>query len=138
MITMKAIITADSEILDKRLLTILTGIPGLEIITSVRDVQEAFVFVKEYNPDLLIISPNQLTSAAFDVLREIKIYNDKLIIIALTENVSLEYTKVWELAGANFVFDQALQLNRMVEVLCSLLYSKQFNALLSSDSPEKK
>lgn len=130
---MKAIITADSETLDKRILTFLTGISGLEIVASVKNVQEAFIFIKEYEPDILIISPRYLTSSAFDTLRDIRIYNEKLIVIVLTENTLVEYSKMWEAAGVNFIFDQTMQFNQMIELLCSLLYTKQYNAILAEN-----
>jgi len=134
MIKMKAIIITDSEILDKRLFTILTGISGLEIIASIKDVQEAFILIKEFNPDILVISPHYITSASFDTLKEIRLLNEKLLIIVLTQDNSLEYSKLWENAGANFIFDQAMQFNRMVDVLCSLLYRKQFNAIMAENA----
>jgi len=134
MIKMKAIITTDSEILDKRLLTILTGISGLEIIASIKDIQEAFMFIKEFNPDILIVSPHHFTSASFDTLKEIRLINEKLLIIVLTQDNSIEYAKLWKSAGANYIFDQAMQFNRMVDVLCSLLYRKQFNALIAENT----
>ena len=134
---MKAIITTDSEILDKRLLTILTGISGLEISASVKNVQEAFIFIKNIKPDVLIISPHHLTLTDFDSLKEIRVYNENLLIIILTSDTSSEYVKMWESAGANFVFDQAIQINKLVDVLCSILYKKHFNAIQTENSLNK-
>lgn len=131
---MKAIITSDSEILNKRLLTILTGISGLEIIANLKDVHEALIYIKEFTPDILIISPHQLNTSSFDTLREIRLLNENLLIIILTDDISFQYMKMWETAGANFVFDQAMQFNRMVDVICSLLYRKQFNAILAENT----
>lgn len=135
---MKTIITADSEILEKRILSILTGISGLEILASVKSVQEAFELTKLHDPEILIISLQRVNQSAFDALREIKLFNEEITVIVLTPDSSSEYIKTWENYGANYILDQAMQINRLVDVLCDLLYKKQFNSIKTERALNQK
>ncbi len=126
---MKTIIATDSTMLDNRLINILSGISGLEIIASVKDVQEAFEFIKVHNPEILIISLKRISQSALNALREVKLFKEEITVIVLSTDSSVENNKVWGEYGANYIFDQAIHLNRMVDVLCDLLYKKQFNSI---------
>ena len=126
---MKTIIATDSTMLDNRLINILSGISSLEIIASVKDVQEAFEFIKVHNPEILIISLKRISQSALNALREVKLFKEEITVIVLSTDSSVEYNKVWGEYGANYIFDQAIHLNRMVDVLCDLLYKKQFNSI---------
>ncbi len=131
---MKVIITTDSEILNERLQKILGGIQNLDAAGKGKDMDEALALVKSIQPDAMIISFNRITTQVFEKMKEIKKAKPDLIVIVLSSYPFVQYKIQWKEAGANFVFDQAMQFGKMVDVLCDLLYKQKLETLIVKKS----
>ena len=135
---MKIIITTDSEVLNERLQKMLEGIQNLEVAAKGKDMEEAYQLVKSIQPDAVIISFNRIDTRVFSKLREIKKIKPEMVVIVLSSYPFVQYKIQWEKAGADFVFDQAMQFGKMVDVLCDLLYKQKLEILLTKKTPVRK
>ena len=134
---MNIILTTDSELLNERLQKILCEISSIEIIAIGKDMDETFALIKNYNPDALIISFNRITKDVFDKLKSIKNNNPQIVAVVLSSFPFLQYRVQWKEAGADYVFDQAMQFSKMVDALCSLLYKRKFESMMKNKSSIK-
>jgi len=128
---MKLVITSDSEVLRARLQSIFSGIASLEIVAQVKDMSETLNAINTFAPEVLILSLHRTDESVSNNLKEIKLLNQHLLIIVLSDDTSPEYLSWWKKAGADYVFDKAFHFNRVVDVLCDLLYKQQLDALHS-------
>ena len=135
---MKIIITTDSEVLNDRLQKMLNGIQNLEIAAKGKDLNEASDLIKQFNPEALIISFNRINGQVFEQLHEIKKNRPDLVVVVLSSYPFVQYKNHWREAGANFVFDQAMQFGKMVDVLCDILYKEKLETLLSTKALGEK
>ncbi len=134
---MNIILTTDSELLNERLQKILCEISSIEIIAIGKDMDETFALIKNYNPDALIISFNRITKDVFDKLKSIKNNSPQIVAVVLSSFPFLQYRVQWKEAGADYVFDQAMQFSKMVDALCSLLYKRKFESMMKNKSSIK-
>jgi DNA-binding NarL/FixJ family response regulator len=134
---MNIITSTDSPLLYSRLYTILSDLPGVEIISVAKDLDEAKDIIGKSNIQVLIIAFHNLQKTAFKKLKEIKESNYNLSVIVLTNNFAEQYLVQWHNAGADYVFDQALQFNKIIDVLSGQIY-KNLLGVLKSDKLHKK
>lgn len=126
---MKVIITTDSEVLNERLQKMLDGIQSLEVAAKGKDMDEASELIASIKPDALIISFNRINTQVFNKLLEIRKIKPHLVVIVLSSYPFVQYKIQWKEAGADFVFDQAMQFGKMIDVLCDLLYKQKLETL---------
>ncbi len=131
---MKLVITSDSEVLSTRLQSIFSGIVSVDIAAHTKDISEALNAINIFAPDVLILSQHRLDESISNDLKEIKLLHPHLLIIVLSDNTSSEYLNWWEKAGADYIFDKAFHFNRVVDVLCDLLYKQQLEAIQSGQA----
>ena len=135
---MKIVITTDSEVLNDRLQKMLGGIHDIEIEAKGKDMDEALRLINSTEADALIISFNRINTQVFNKLIDIKKGKPDLVVIVLSSYPFVEYKIEWKKAGADYVFDQAMQFSKMVDVLCDLLYEKKLDILLSKKAISDK
>lgn len=130
----KVILTTDSELLNERLQKILCEITSIEIVAIGKNMDETFNLIKDFDPDALIISFNRITKDVFEKLRKIKNNFPQIAVVVLSSFPFLQYRIQWKEAGADYVFDQAMQFSKMIDALCSLLYKRKFESMLKNKS----
>lgn len=137
-VRMKIVITTDSEVLNDRLQKMLGGIQDIVVEAKGKDMDEACRLVNSTEADALIISFNRINTQVFNKLLEIKNGRPDLVVIVLSSYPFVQYKIEWKKAGADYVFDQAMQFSKMVDVLCDLLYKHKLGVLLSKKALTNK
>lgn len=130
---LKLLITADSKLLSDRLHSIFSDISHLEIVASANNINETIDLINLCSPSVLLVAIHKLNQESLDGLRKIKDQKEELITIVLSNNVSSIYIDQWRNSGADYIFDQAFQLNKVVDVLCDLLYKEQMKTNLTEE-----
>lgn len=131
---MKLVITSDSEFLSARLLSLFSGIASLEISALVKNMSETLNAINTFAPEVLILSLHHTDESVSKYLKDIKLLNQHLLIIVLSDDTSIEYFNWWKKAGADYIFDKAFHFDRIIEVLCDLLYKQQQDAINSAEN----
>jgi DNA-binding response OmpR family regulator len=132
---MKIITSTDSEAFYSRLNILLADLPGISISGATRGLEEAKQFLTNENDiAVLIVAFHNLRETIFSKLREIKNYKSNLRVIVLTNNFGDQYLTRWKEAGADYVFDQAFQFTKMIDVLAGILYENHLVTLKSNIS----
>ncbi len=121
---MKIIIAADSRFLSSRLYSIFSAITHIEIAGTTDTIYDAAALIKSCCPSVLIIALHQYSPGVLEELKKIKDQNKELLTIVLSDNTSSIYIDRWRNFGADYVFDQAFQLYKIVDVLCDILYKE--------------
>ncbi len=122
---MKVIIVDDSKILRERIISMLSTIPGVEIVAEAENSHEAMKYIEKLKPDVLILDIRMPNGNGIEVLKSIKQKKLSLIKIILTNYPLQQYkVKCFEL-GADYFFDKANEFEALKEVVEDLVNSEK-------------
>lgn len=122
---MRMFIVDDSEILRSRLVQVLSEIKGIEIVGEAGFVRDAVREIKKLNPDIAIIDLKMADGTGIDILTAMKKDNLATRFIVFTNYPYLQYRKKCLDAGADFFFYKATELNKLMELLKTLLLGEK-------------
>jgi len=118
---MKVLIADDSELMRKRLNTIITCIEGIDVIREAKDCGETIKIIRELNPDVVILDIRMPGGSGIDILHQIKKKKTGPTVIIFTNYPYPEYRKKCMELGADFFFDKSTEFNKISEVLKQLI-----------------
>jgi len=118
---MKVFIADDSEVVCERLTTMLSELPGIEIIGQAKDVGESIESIRRLHPDVVILDIRMPGGSGIDVLEDIKKINGAPMVIILTNYPYPQYRKKCMALGAEYFFDKATEFEKVTEVLETLI-----------------
>lgn len=122
---MRMFIVDDSEILRSRLVQVLSEIKGIEIVGEAGFVRDAVREIRKLNPDIAIIDLKMADGTGIDILTAMKKDNLATRFIVFTNYPYLQYRKKCLDAGADFFFYKATELDKLMELLKTLLLSEK-------------
>jgi DNA-binding NarL/FixJ family response regulator len=118
---MKVIIADDSKILRERIISMLSTIPGVEIVAEAENSHEAMKYIEKLKPDVLILDIRMPNGNGIEVLKSIKQKKLSLIKIILTNYPLQQYkVKCFEL-GADYFFDKANEFEALKQIVEDLV-----------------
>lgn len=115
--TLKVFIVDDSKLVSDRLISMISDIPGIEIVGQASNAQEAIGSIQKQKPDVVVLDIRMPGGNGFDVLEKIKKDKPALLIIMLTNYPYPQYRKKCMDAGADFFFDKSTEFHKVIEVL---------------------
>ena len=118
---MKVLIADDSELMRKRLITLISGLEGIDVIEEAEDCGETIKIIRELNPDVVILDIRMPGGSGMDVLRQIKKKKTGPTVIIFTNYPYPEYRKKCMELGASFFFDKSTEFKKISEVLKQLI-----------------
>ena len=118
---MRVLIAEDSEALVQRLVAVLAGLSGIEIVGHASTVPDASRAVRELKPDLVILDIRMPGGRGIDLLEGIKRDRVTSTVIVLTNYVYPQYRKKCLQSGARFFLDKSAEFDKLSEVLRSLV-----------------
>ena len=122
---MKVIIADDSKILRERIISMLSTIPGVEIVAEAENSHEAMKYIEKLKPDVLILDIRMPNGNGIEVLKSIKQKKLSLIKIILTNYPLQQYkVKCFEL-GADYFFDKANEFEALKQIVEDLVNSEK-------------
>jgi len=116
---MRVFIADDNELLRARLVGLLSGVPGVEIIGEAREAAEALRAVRESRPDVVTLDIHMC--GGLGVLKEIKRNAPAPVVLMLTSESAPPYRKCCEQAGADYFLDKADGLARVRDLFSTLV-----------------
>lgn len=122
---MKVFIVEDSEMVRGHLQTMLSPIPGIEVIGYAVDEQGAIKRIGELLPDVVTLDLNLNPGSGIVVLEYLKKCHAAIKVIVLTNHVDDFYIGRCRRSGADYVFDKTLHFSRVNSVLWSWINAEQ-------------
>lgn len=116
---MKVFIVEDSEMVRGHLQTMLSPIPGVEVVGYAADEQGAIKRIGELLPDVVTLDLSLNPGSGIAVLEYIKQHHAAIKVIVLTNYVDDFYIDRCKRDGAEHVFDKTLQFSRVGSVFWS-------------------
>jgi DNA-binding NarL/FixJ family response regulator len=117
--TFRVYVVEDSEILRKRVETMLATIPGVTFVGCSASAPAAAREIETLQPDAVILDIHLAEGTGFDVLRQLKRRNVGTAVFVLTNYASDAYRATAEQLGARAMFDKSTEFERLREALAA-------------------
>jgi len=114
---MTVLVVDDSEVVRKSLLAHLRDVPAVARVGEAQDPASAREALRRLAPHVVILDLHLPGGSGFDVLREIRGGPASPLVIVFTNHAEPAYRKRCLEDGADYFFDKARDLPRVIEVL---------------------
>ena len=114
---MNVFIVEDSDLMRDHLESMLSEIPGVEVIGHAVDESGAIERIDTALPDLVILDLNLQSGSGIGVLKNIKEHHAAIKVMVLTNYTDEIYVSRCMTAGADYFFDKSFQFMRVGAVL---------------------
>lgn len=117
---LKVFIADDSIVIRSRLKETLEDQSCIKVIGEAGNARQAITDVRKLDPQVVIIDIRMPEGGGLPVLEDIKARNPEQIVIVLTSFPYPQYIEVYKAAGADYFYDKANDIPKLVEVLVDL------------------
>ena len=118
---MKVMIIDDSVVISQGLRQLLKDIEGIEIVGVAEDGIQAIKTFSETNPDLIILDLIIPKMNGIEVLKHIRIINDKVIIIVLSNYNQTYFRKLCAELSADYFLDKSADFEKVYKICFNIL-----------------
>lgn len=116
---MNVFIVEDSEIVRDHMQSMLSVIPGVEVVGHASDEIGAIERINALQPDVVTLDIGLQPGSGINVLENIKRQNPAIKVIVLTNYADEFYAASCKHAGADLFFDKTFQFSRVRSALWS-------------------
>lgn len=117
---MRVFVADDSAALREHLISLLSEIPGLEVVGQAQDTPEAFNALCRFEPHVVILDIQMPGGNGIKVLQKIKRQQPAIIVMMLTHYDYPQYRRKCMEYGADFFFDKAQDYKKIKETFTAL------------------
>jgi len=114
------VIVDDSDVIVKRLRTILADVERVNCVGTATNYDEAINMVKALHPKVVLLDINLGGKNGIEVLREIKTNYKSTIVIMLTNFSGSYYRDTCKQLGAEYFLDKSSEFENIPEILKAL------------------
>jgi DNA-binding NarL/FixJ family response regulator len=114
---MKVFVTEDSPEIRKRLLAMLSTVPGVAVVGEAESAQEAIAGVVDSACDVLLLDLQLADGSGLEVLPQVKARCPSLRVIVMTNFATAQYREASLAAGADVFLDKSREFRRVPEIL---------------------
>ncbi len=118
---MNILLADDSDFVRSRLRDLLTEIPDAHVMGEATTTQDAIILAQQLQPNLIFLNFQMPDGTGLETLRTIKNLPSPPLIIILTDNFTPEYQTSCLSAGADYVFDKAIDISKIQPLLLKLI-----------------
>lgn len=117
---LSVIVVEDSPIVRERLVDLLHGEVGVEIVGQYADAQSAINGIQKSNPDVVLLDIKLTAGSGMDVMKFVTQYVPQVKVIVLSNYTEPQYRSRYLAAGAIEVLDKSNEFNRVPAILRSV------------------
>ena len=117
---MNVLIIENSDILKERYTRLLSSINSIEMLTLTALNVQSFDFIKNHNPEVIIIAQDLNTNIKIDIIKKIKENNSATIIISLCSKPFHQINEKYKEIGADYILDKSTEFNKLYEIFQEL------------------
>ncbi len=114
---MRVFVADDSAPVRERILSMLEGIPGVQVVGHAEDSIAARLLITALQPDVVILDINMPGGSGIEVLHEIKHQTPSPTVIMLTNYSQPQYRARCLEEGADYFFDKSSEFEKIRGVL---------------------
>lgn len=122
---MNVFMVEDSETVRERMRSMLSEIPGVEVVGYAEDEVGAIEHINALLPDVVTLDLHLQAGSGISVLEDIKKHHPEIKVIVLTNYTDKPYADSCKSAGADCFFDKTFQFSRVRSALWSWVYAGQ-------------
>ena len=134
----KALIVDDSKLVCDRLISMISDIPGIEIVGRALNAQKAIDSIQKHNPGVVVLDIRMPGGNGFDVLEKVKKDKQAPLVIMLTNYPYPQYRKKCMDAGADFFFDKSTEFHKVIDVLKQVVQENKSQKTKGTKSNTKR
>jgi len=113
----RVFLVEDSKVIRQRLLSLLDGLPGVEIVGDSDTAADAIREITALLPDIVVLDIKLKSGSGIEVLRTIKQGQAPMTVIMLTNYATDEYRKKCLEAGADYFLDKTNEFERLFPIM---------------------
>jgi DNA-binding NarL/FixJ family response regulator len=117
---LNVLIIENSDILKERYTRLLSSINSIEMLTLTALNVQSFDFIKNHNPEVIIIAQDLNTNIKIDIIKKIKENNSATIIISLCSKPFHQINEKYKEIGADYILDKSTEFNKLYEIFQEL------------------
>lgn len=117
---MTLLIVDDNNEFRKRLASIITCLDNIEVVGQAGNVSDAILAIDQKKPDVVILDIHMPGGSGLDVLQAAKLSKPAPAILMLTVCSANEYEERCKALGADYFFEKANDLTKMMSTLTKL------------------
>lgn len=114
---MRVFVADDSAPVRERIVSMLEGIPGVQVVGHAEDSIAARLLITALQPDVVILDINMPGGSGIEVLHEIKHQTPSPTVIMLTNYSQPQYRARCLEEGADYFFDKSSEFEKIRGVL---------------------
>src|SRR4051794_3759620 len=123
--SIRIVLVDDSPLFLERLATLLSGVPGVDVVGQANDVPSGLKLIQEICPDVLVLDIGLPGQSGIELLSVIKQREPSPVVIMLTNyNIRQMRERCMEL-GADFYFYKPDEFEKALEVCRDVLALRQ-------------
>ena len=117
----KILLIDDSEVVGPRVLALLSGIPGVEVIGQAKTVQDGMTLLEDTNPGIIFLDINLPDGSGIDLLRGLRTRLPYIYVIMLTNSSDTLYEIKCAQLGADYFLDKTRDFDKIVGLIEELI-----------------
>ena len=111
------LIVDDSEVICKRLCSMLSEIDNIDVVEQARNTSEGYELYGTLKPDIIILDIRLPDESGISLLKKIKEEDSKITIVMFTNYPYLAYRKRCTELGADYFFDKSTELQNLIDLI---------------------
>lgn len=121
----KVVVADDSSVVRERIVAMLCELPRVAVVAESSDVHSALEYVREFEPDLVILDWSMPGGSGIDVLRTVSREELNTQVIVLTNYALPEYAYIARNAGALAFFSKSDEFTNAIDMVREMAAKKQ-------------
>lgn len=119
----RVVLVDDSAVVRDHLAALLATLEGVEVVGRASDAATGESLIQQLKPDVLVLDIGLPGESGIDLLKRLRPEIASLVIIMFTAYSDPYSRRVCAEAGADYLFDKALEIEGLVEALRTLVAS---------------
>ena len=115
--TTRVFLVEDSELIRTRLVSMLAGVSGVDVIGHAESAADAIASILSARPDVLILDIKLKVGSGIEVLQKMKQRLPAMSVIMLTNYATEQYRKRCLEAGAEYFLDKTNEFDQLRPIL---------------------
>jgi len=121
----RVFLVEDSAIIRERLLQLLGGLEGVEVVGNADNAVDAITGIMAAGPDVVVLDIKLKNGSGIDVLKRVKQSLPTVTVIMLTNYATSEYRRTCLAAGAEYFLDKTNEFENLRGILHQLRHDNQ-------------
>jgi len=117
---MRILIVDDSRAVRTRMVRLLSGVEGVEVVGQAAEAQTAIASIQELKPEVVVLDLSLPDGSGLDVLKVFPVNTQRPQFLVFTNWATAQHRRKCLEAGAAHFFDKAHDVERLLDVVAAM------------------